>query len=100
MAERRYAMIRVESGVYLLPSNDARTLWRLAAYTEDGSAYRERKNGTRQQIVGRYWAAACRRFPTDAEIDDLEIWGEGWQTVATLCPTRQAAIDEALGSGG
>lgn len=97
MAERRYALIRVEPGVYLLPSNDARTLWRIAAYTEDGSAYRERKNGTRQPIVGRYWAAACRPFPTEVEIDVLEWWGEGWMTVATLCPTRRAAIDEALG---
>ena len=38
MTERKYQMTRISAGDYLLPSNDGKTLWRICAYEEDGSA--------------------------------------------------------------
>lgn len=97
--ERRYALIRVEPGVYLLPSNDARTLWRISAYTEDGSGAWERPDGTLRTIRGRYWQTARRPFPSEAEIETLDLWDDRWDFYSHLCPTRRAAIEDALGAG-
>lgn len=35
--ERKYAMTRIATGDYLLPSNDARTIWRIERYTDGPS---------------------------------------------------------------
>ena len=33
-AERKYALIKILAGDYLLPGNDAHTLWRIRRYQE------------------------------------------------------------------
>jgi hypothetical protein len=38
VAERKYVMTRISAGDYLLPSNDARTIWRIEVY-EDGPSH-------------------------------------------------------------
>ena len=80
--DRKYQLTKVGAGDWLLPSNDARTLWRLHKGT-DG------------------WGAWHRPMPhRDAELDALveEItlgeW-DGWQLDGTL-DTRTQAITYAL----
>lgn len=36
-SERKYALSRVAAGDYLLPSNDGRTIWRIARYMDGPS---------------------------------------------------------------
>ena len=94
--ERKYRMIRMRSGDYLLPGNDGATLWRICRYWEDGSA--ERWDG--KPLVGWFWQAAKHPRPFEsvfasATEDDLLGWDE-WECWEMLLPTRQAAIDAAM----
>ena len=59
MPERKYAMTRLGKGDYLLPSNDARWLLRIATYEEDGSA----EYGDGKPVVGTFWAVYRRLMP-------------------------------------
>lgn len=93
--QRKYALIRVSSGDYLLPSNDQRWLWRIYTYEEDGSLFRGER-----QVKGRFWACARRPMPPESAILDEDFLGWGdWEFWAGPLNTRTAAIDEAMHVG-
>lgn len=98
MSERKYAMTRLRKGDYLLPSNDRATLWRIATYTEDGSA--SDSDGT--VIRGTFWMVYKYRRPipqTDAERrrfdEDIASW-DGFESEYSMCRSRREAIGWAL----
>lgn len=93
--ERKYALTRISAGDYILPSNDAQTLWRIHSYTEDGSASFIRDDGTEQTLRGTYWATAKFRKPVSLVWDDFLDW-EHWETWETTLRTRADAIRAAL----
>ena len=102
--ERRWAMIRVRAGDYLLPSNDKTTLWRLATYEEHGDAEWQDGDGRWHKIRGTFWAVyryehGRRSFPDlDAPEwtgDDFLDW-DRWVCHETSLATRAAAIDSVL----
>jgi len=104
--ERRYAMVRIGAGDWMLPSNDEQTMWRLAAYEEDGSAWHTDEQGREHKITGRYWslyrmsmtklqALVHSSFTSD---DDILDWTE-WEHWACGFGSRKAAIEEALHVG-
>ena len=98
--ERKYQLTRITAGDYLLPSNDARTLYRIASYVEDGSLSYTGPGGREQVVRGTYWSVARWHtgLPTDADVqsDEFLSWGPQWVNVETLLPTRSAAIKAAL----
>jgi len=95
--DRKYQMTRLRRGDYLLPSNDAQTLWRIYTYEEEGSLIEQSPDGGERAVTGMFWACARRRFPKPGEIIDLDGWSDDeWEFWAGPLPTRQAAIDEAL----
>lgn len=83
---RKYAMTRLGSGDYLLPSNDGETLWRLCLYEDDD-----------RKVWGLWrWEGA---FPTpDSLMASLETedWTL-WQFWSGPFATRNDVIVEALG---
>jgi hypothetical protein len=93
--ERKYAMIRIEAGDYLLPSNSGRSLWRLRRYYEGPETGIEK---------GRYvWSCAryswmSRDFPAPHELGEvIEILNQDrWVETQGWLDTRQEAINEAL----
>lgn len=100
--ERRYAMIHVKAGDYILPSNDAKQLWRIYRYDEDGSAeYGNYENGVwvGRKIIGTFWATARydRPFHNAGEWTDPDFleWNN-WLTWETSLPSRKAAVESAL----
>ena len=96
MIERKWRMSRLGSGDWAWPSNSALTMWRAVSYDEyDGTL--ETADG--EVIRGTFWAllrfAHDPKAMTPADIDNR--WDETvWPRVASLLPTRQAAIDYAL----
>ena len=93
---RKYALTKITAGDYLLPSNDAATIWRIQRY-EDGPTY-----GLDRDIFPRdeeFWAVykwTGRGLP--ATRDDLEDWNL-WEQHANGLDTRREAIDEAMRLG-
>lgn len=102
IATRRYAMTRIQKGVYLLPSNDGTTLWRIHSYEEDGSAMWQDERGRWHSITGTFWATAKRPLPSEADLDryDTEnefLWDwDAWEEWGTGHKTRRDAIEDAL----
>ena len=95
--ERKWQMVRVRAGDYLLPSNSADSIWRIFSYREDGSAEMGGK-----PVVGTFWGTAYysyrhRNLPSQEDLEDeyLLDW-ERWVTTSQLLKTRQEAIDYAL----
>lgn len=95
MSERQYAMTRVKAGDYLLPSNDALTLWRIYQYEEEGTL--EYDDGTK--LVGTFWACARRPMPHEGTpMIDVVEWSEDWQHWAGPFKSRKEALEDALRS--
>jgi hypothetical protein len=80
--ERRYVLTKLRAGDYLLPANDGNTLWRIARYTEDGSA--EWPDGT--PVRGEFWGAWRWRGTMADRIEpewyEWELWAQGYGTRA------------------
>lgn len=100
--DRLWALHRVRSGDYLLPSNELDVLWRVSTFDEDGSAFWIDQRQVRHHIVGRFWRLRrleidCRRLLL-AEVDDPDLLLEGWRDAGDVrYPTRRAAVEAALG---
>lgn len=105
-AERTYALVRLSSGDYVLPSNDGLVLWRIYSYEEDGSAswiVNDSEGREREvPIKGTFWA--CARWHQDGKpgvpkldvIDESFLDHDNWRDWATTQRTRREAIEEAL----
>ncbi len=94
---RTYALVKVAAGDWLLPSNDARTLWRLQRY-EDGPSH-----GLDPEVFPtdfEAWQLWRYKRPLAAALwrEDVEDWDQ-WTLVATNLETRGEAIDEAMRIG-
>lgn len=100
VAERRYAMIRVRAGDYLLPSNDTQTLWRITSYAEDGTLVHVLPDGSERVVLGTFWQTAkCnRRDWLDLNDYDMLDW-DHWDHWAMGFRTRRAAVEDALRGG-
>lgn len=101
--ERRYAMIRVRAGLYLLPSNDAQTIYRLNAYEEHGDGQWQDDDGRWHEIRGTFWEVARMPMQTMERLtndpytsDDDLLWAEQWESTCSGLRTRREAIAEAL----
>ena len=107
-AERKYALIRIGPGDYLLPGNDGLTLYRISAYEEMGDGYYTDARGRERRITGRYWQAAeyvhgagtveAAMREADADLLDWsdDYGNERWATTVHGVKTRALAIE---GSG-
>jgi len=87
--ERKFTLQRVKQGDYLLLSNDEQVVWRIATYTEDGSACYD--DGHR--LVGTFWGL-WKRVGRSKEIDadewsDFEMWD-------SLLRSRKEAVGSAM----
>jgi hypothetical protein len=91
MTERKYRMTRVYAGDWLLPSNDATTLWRITRYHEDGSLSR----GDDHAIVGWFWQTWRRPMPKIDVYLDVTEW-DGWQHWEGPFDTRAEAVGACL----
>lgn len=103
MSGRKYRFARIEAGDYMVLSNDARTLWRVSSYEEDGSLFQQLPEGGEKAVVGHFWQTA--RFdgtPEQAEAllhrdpEEFLSW-EHWQQWEALLPTRRAALASIFG---
>ena len=103
--ERKYQLTRLGKGDYLLPSNDAQTLFRIHAYDEDGSAYWVDADNKQHPIKGQRWAVWRHRLPLPQvdlgqtlweEEDDPGSWNAHWVESSFGWNTRAQAIEEAL----
>lgn len=99
-AKRKFALVKVAAGDWLLPSNDERTLWRLRRY-EDGPSY-----GLDPEVFPTdfsAWQLWRYRHPLVAAVrrvdDDLHDWDQ-WDLISQHHKTRGEAIDEAMKQGG
>lgn len=93
--ERKYQLIKIEAGDYLLPGNDGETLWRVVK-SEDGPSYgldpEQFPNDFTIWLTYR-WEG---RRPPGTE-DDLMLGDGRWVDCASS-ETRAAAIQYALRS--
>jgi hypothetical protein len=97
MAERKYAMTKLEAGDYLLPSNDGETIFRIHRYV-DGPSFGLLDWPRDKELWGAYRWEPRRKGEMPETAEDLDDW-DLWGTVATTCETRKAAIDAALDQG-
>jgi hypothetical protein len=88
--ERKYALTKVAAGDYLLPSNDAQTIWRLVRY-EDGPSH-GLADWPRDRPV---WAAYRWTGPLGAVDAGIDAW-DRWELQESSCETRADAIQAAL----
>lgn len=84
---RNYRMIRLGAGDYLLPSNDAQTLWRVAKYDEDDGL----------TLWGLWkWDGGMPTVDQIAAALDEGAWTDRWMFWDGGYRTRAAAIKGAL----
>lgn len=96
MTERKYALTKIKRGDYLLPSNDAKTVWRLATYRDSTLSAVGTTGGRLNERD--WWGVWKWTGPLDAvDIGDA-AWDNGqWQSWDTLLETQAQAIESALG---
>lgn len=88
--KRKYALTKVKAQDYLLPSNDAKTIWRLTTYMEGPSSGVEHME--RDETFWGVWKWTGREGLDGFSPDDWAHWEfhEGWHA------TRAEAINAAL----
>jgi hypothetical protein len=89
--ERKYALTKVATGDYLLPSNDGRKVWRIARY-EDGPSH-GLDDWTRDIMLWGVWewTGKSSTYVDVGSWDRWEMWSSGHET-------RADAIATALGA--
>ena len=90
MVKRKYALSRIKAGDYLLPSNDRKTIWRIAQYEEDGNA--QYNDGTK--LIGRFWGA-WKYIGRDSDTINLQEWSD-FNMLGSLFRSRTEAIKFAM----
>jgi hypothetical protein len=91
--ERKYPLVRLGPGDYLLLGNDGETLWRIYAYCEDGSLESGGKT-----VVGRVWATSkyARPVRTQEDVERVTLEWDHWQHWAGPFTRRSEAVDDAF----
>lgn len=93
MPERRYAMVRVATSDYLLPSNDREVLWRIATYVDGPSS------GLDWPKDLTLWALWKLIGPIPAGVNEfeniIEDW-DSWDFWEGGLKTRKEAIAAAM----
>jgi hypothetical protein len=93
LPQRKYALTKIAPGDYLFPSNDAKTVWRIARY-EDGPSHGVDSMDRDRTFWGLWkWDSP---LAVGSAVDTLS-W-ERWGMEGSGFDTRQEAIDEALKS--
>jgi hypothetical protein len=90
MSERKYALVKVGAGDYILPSDDAATLWRIRIY-EDGPSHG--LDWPRDRDLWGIWRWTGLIGPT--AYVDIDDWGH-WEMVGGGYDRRREAIEAAL----
>lgn len=89
--ERKYALTKIAAGDYLLPSNDARTLWRFRQY-EDGPSH-----GLEVDWADRKFWRVERWHEEIAPFDRVDIESfDRWICAADMFESRREAIEWAM----
>jgi hypothetical protein len=93
MTERKYQLVKIRAGDYLLLSNDAKTLWRIYRY-EDGRSYglKDMKGDVQLWAYARWDGTPASAL----QADDLQYAWDRWVNGEHWLKTRQEAIDKAL----
>ena len=92
--KRKYALIRIAKGDYLLPSNDAQTIWRIRRYV-DGPSSGIMDWPSDREVWGLWRWEGDLRQSDYVDTEDLERW----ELVGGALRTRADAIEEALRVG-
>ena len=103
---RKYAATRIEAGDYLIPSNDATTIWRVNSYKDNGVYIEWKSNDAGLMHLGgpaRTRWQAHRYKLTVAQLDalgdelprDFLEWDQ-WQYDSGDYPTKAAAIKAVI----
>lgn len=87
---RRYLMIRLDKGDYLLPSNDAQILWRIAKYVED--------DGSEWWGLWR-WDGGMPTVDQIAAALDEGMWTDRWEFWEGGYRTRSDAVEAVVKRG-
>ena len=91
---RKYRMVRVSAGDYILPSNDGQTFWRVRAY-EDGPSHGIMDWPRDITLWSCYrWCGA--RPPQETR---EPLYESNWRFHADNFATRAEAIEAALSQG-
>jgi hypothetical protein len=102
---RHYKLTRLRAGEYLVPSNDAQTLWRISSYEEDGSASSTDSEGREHVLRGMFWQTwkwngTIEQAQALAEraVEEFEfLYDERWHVWSHLHATRQEALEAIFG---
>ena len=92
VTDRKYAMTKIAAGDYILPSNDAQTIWRIQRYT-DGPSFglvdwpRDRELWSVARWTGKT-GPGC--------FIDTSLESTRWEEVGTSFSTRREAIEYAM----
>lgn len=87
-AERKYALTKVKPGDYLLPSNDAKMIWRIARYTDGPTT--GLMDWSRDREVWGVW-----RWEGEPTYVDTGSWNR-WEMVLGPLFTRAEAIRKVM----
>lgn len=90
-AERKYTISKVGTGDYLLPSNDAQTIWRIVRYMDGPSSGLETMKRDRE--FWGLWRWTDTTGP--GSFVDTGSW-DRWELQEGLIATRSEAIRTAL----
>lgn len=91
--KRKYALSKVAAGDYVFPSNDGKTVWRIAKY-EDGPSH----GITDWDRDREFWGVWRWAEPFTGNLRgyvDLEDWNR-WEFCEGMHDTRGEAVDAAL----
>lgn len=89
--ERKYVLTKIAAGDYALPSNDGKTIWRIARY-EDGPSHG--LDWPRDRVIWGVWKYLGHDIPTlYGEICDWENWSYWGGHYETRNDAIKAAID-------
>lgn len=86
MNDRKYVMVRVTAGDYIVAGNDGKDIWRFTRY-QDGAAH-----GLDVDYELRdFWMARSTPMPPDEEIAAYELDLVQWTEHASMLRTRAEA---------
>lgn len=94
---RKYTLVRISAGDYLLNSNDGKTLWRISNYIEGPSTGITEWRSDRK--VWGYWKWIGGNevkgiWASWADTEMLEF--DNWELCGSMFSTRQAAVKSLL----